>query len=70
MALEPLYTVAQLAEYFNVNDNTILRWIKEYNDTNGKKGLKAKKLNGSWRARESWVKDYARVLYADDKKGA
>ncbi len=70
MALEKLYTVKEMAAYFGVTETTILRWIKEYNDTahlpaGQQKGLKAKKLNGIYRAREQWVKDYARVLFTE-----
>jgi transposase len=59
-----------LADYFNVTESTILRWIKEWNDTDGKKGLRAGKINGIYRSREKWVKEYARVLYAEELKGA
>jgi len=73
VALEPLYTVAQIADYFAVTQSTVLRWIKQYTDTETDpepKGLKAKKINGVYRSRESWVKKFARELYVDEKKGA
>ena len=65
MALEKLYTAEEMAEYFGVTKTTILRWIKEYQDTDGKKGLRAGKINGTYRSKESWVKAYAKALYPE-----
>jgi transposase-like protein len=70
MAMEKLYTIVEIAGYFGVTESTVLRWIKEYQDSKGKKGLRAGKVNGQWRSREAWMKDYARELFADEKKGA
>ena len=71
--LEKLYTVREIAQYFGVTETTVLRWIGDYNATKNlepqnRKGLRAGKLNGVYRARESWIKDYARNLYAQEGK--
>lgn len=66
--LEKLYNVSELARYFGVTESTILRWIKEWQDTKDQpkpKGLRAGKINGIWRSKESWVKDYAAELYPE-----
>jgi excisionase family DNA binding protein len=63
--LEKLYVVKEVAEYFGVTESTVLRWVKEHQTTDGKKGLRMEMLNGKYRARESWIKDYARVLYPE-----
>lgn len=70
MAMEKMYRVREIADYFGVVESTVQRWIKEYQDSGGKKGLRAGKVNGQWRSRESWMKDYARELFGDEKKGA
>ncbi len=65
--LEKLYTVGELARYFGVTQSTVLRWIKQWQDTEGKQGLRAAKINGVWRSKESWVKKYAAELYPEGK---
>lgn len=64
MALPKLYTVKQTAAYFAVAESTVLRWIKEYRESDGKIGLRAELINGKYKSTEDWVKDYARVLFA------
>jgi transposase len=66
MALEPLYTVKQIADYFQVTESTVLRWIADERKNPGT-GLKARLINGKYKSLESWVKDYAKVLYAEEK---
>jgi transposase-like protein len=68
MALEKLYNVKEVAAYFGVTDTTVLRWIKQYNDTDGKEGLRAGLVNAQYRCRESWIKDYAKNIYSEAKK--
>jgi excisionase family DNA binding protein len=65
--LEKLYTVKETAEYFGVTESTVLRWVKERQTSGGQKGLRMEMLNGKYRARESWIKDYARVLYPENR---
>jgi excisionase family DNA binding protein len=65
MALEKLYTVKEIAEYFGVTESTVLRWIGAENKEPGT-GLKARMIAGKYRARESWIKQYARVLYGEE----
>lgn len=64
MALPKLYTVKQVAEYFAVAESTVLRWVKEYRESDGKIGLRMELINGKYKATEDWVKEYARVLFA------
>ena len=68
--LEKLYTVGELHQYFGVTQSTVLRWIKQYQDTKDSakpQGLRAAKINGVWRSKESWVKQYAAELYPEGK---
>lgn len=70
MALPKLYTVKEVAAYFGVAEATVHRWIKEYRDTEGKKGLRAELINGKYKSTEDWVKDYARVLFPNSEKAS
>ena len=65
--LEKIYTVKEVANYFGVTDSTVLRWVKSWHDSGGKEGLRMEMLNGKYRGRESWIKDYARVLYPENR---
>ncbi len=62
MALEPLYTVKQIAQYFQVTESTVLRWIADEKKAPGT-GLRAELINGKYKSLESWVKAYASILY-------
>lgn len=70
MALPKLYTVKEVAAYFGVAEATVHRWIKEYRDTNGEKGLKAELINGKYKSTEEWVKEYAHVLFPTSNEKA
>ena len=68
--LEKLYTVGELGDYFGVTQSTVLRWINQWQETKDSakpQGLRAGKLNGVWRSKESWVKKYAAELYPEGK---
>lgn len=70
MAMEKMYRIREIAQYFGVTESTVLRWITDYVESEGKKGLRAGKVNGQWRSRESWMKEYARDLFPTEQRGA
>lgn len=62
--VDPLWTVKRVAEYFSVEESTVLRWIQEEKKTPGT-GMKGNKINNRWRVPQSEVFAYRDRKYAE-----
>lgn len=59
--VDPLWTTNMIAEYFQVEPSTVLRWIAD-------KEMDGKKINNRWRVSQSEVYRYRNDKYAEGEK--
>jgi hypothetical protein len=62
--VDPLWTVKRVAEYFSVEESTVLRWIQEEKKNPGT-GMNGNKINNRWRVPQSEVYAYRDRKYAE-----